>query len=119
MKPKCNINIGNTILSQVHKFKYLRTIITSDGKSDIEIKVRMAQSKHIFMKLKSILTNKRLALHTCIGERVMQCYVLPVLMYGCEAWTINKGMEKRIDALDMHVALQESIKDSMDCQKVK
>ena len=32
---------------------------------------------------------------------MIQCYILQVLMYGCEAWTINKDMEKRIDTLEM------------------
>jgi len=46
--PKCNIKIGSTTLNQVDKFKYLRTMITSVGKSDTEIKSRIAQSKQTF-----------------------------------------------------------------------
>ena len=97
--PKCSISISNTTLNQVNKFKYLGTIITPDGRCDTEIKSRITQSKQTFTKMKSILTNKKLAFQ--VRERVIQCYILPVLMYGCEAWTINKDMEKRIDALEM------------------
>ena len=97
--PRLIIKIGGTTLNQVDKFKYLGTMISEDGRSDKEIRIRITQAKQSFIKLKTILTNKKLSFKT--RERVLQCYVYPILMYGCEAWTITRTIEKRIDAAEM------------------
>ncbi|GFN93757.1 hypothetical protein PoB_002026300 [Plakobranchus ocellatus] len=51
--------------------------------------------------MKTILTNKHISIET--RKRALQCYIEPVLMYGCEAWTISKGRgrqrEKIMDGL--------------------
>ena len=46
--PACNIVMNGTVLKQVHKFNYLGSLITSDGRCINEIKRRMAQAKNIF-----------------------------------------------------------------------
>lgn len=71
----------------------------SDGRSDSEIKSRIAQAKSTFQKMKSILTNKHLSIDT--RKRVLQCYIEPILMYGCEAWTLNNQMKKKVEATEM------------------
>ncbi|GFN96055.1 ranbp2-like and grip domain-containing protein 3 [Plakobranchus ocellatus] len=69
---------------ELEKFKYLGTIISNDGKTNREISARTAQAKINFQKMKTILTNKHISIET--RKRALQCYIEPVLMYGCEAW---------------------------------
>ena len=95
--PLSSIKINGTTLEQVHQFKYLGTIITSDGRCQTEVKGRIA--KTTFQKMKHIMTNKSLSFET--RKRVLKCYVEPVLLYGCEARTLNKQLEKSIEATEM------------------
>ncbi|GFN91009.1 endonuclease-reverse transcriptase [Plakobranchus ocellatus] len=78
---KCNIFINEVKLKQTEKFKYLGTIISNDGKTNREISARIAQAKINFQKMKTILTN--ISIET--RKRALQCFLEPVLMYGCEA----------------------------------
>ena len=49
--------------------------------------------------MNSILTNKSMSVVT--RQRVLQCYVAPILMYRCETWTITKPIQKKIEAVEM------------------
>ena len=97
--PACNIVMNGTVLKQVHKFNYLGSLITSDGRCINEIKRRMAQAKASFQNMKSILTNTRLSLR--VRKRVLQCYIEPILLYGCEAWSMTKQTSTSIEAMEM------------------
>ena len=97
--PTCNIVMNGTVLKQVHKFNHLGSLITSDGRCINEIKRRMAQAKTSFQNMKSILTNKRLSLG--VRNRVMQCYIEPILLYGCESWSMTKQTLSSIEAMGM------------------
>ena len=97
--PTCNIIMNGTVLKQVHKFNYLGSLITSDGRCINEIKRRMAQAKASFQNMKSILTNKRLSLE--VRKRVLQCYIEPILLYGRESWSTTKQTSTSIEAMEM------------------
>ncbi|GFO02680.1 RNA-directed DNA polymerase from mobile element jockey [Plakobranchus ocellatus] len=67
-----------------------------------EISARTAQAKINFQKMKmmkTILTNKHISIET--RKRALQCYIEPVLMYGCEAWTISKQIQNKLQATEM------------------
>ena len=49
--------------------------------------------------MRGVLCNPKITMAT--RTRVLQCYVLPILKYACESWTISKEMEKRINASEM------------------
>ncbi|GFO13215.1 RNA-directed DNA polymerase from mobile element jockey [Plakobranchus ocellatus] len=49
--------------------------------------------------MKTILTNKHISIETRI--RALQYYIEPVLMYGCEAWTISKQIQNKLEATEM------------------
>ncbi|GFO38331.1 LOW QUALITY PROTEIN: RNA-directed DNA polymerase from mobile element jockey [Plakobranchus ocellatus] len=97
--PKCDIFINEVKLKQIEKFKYLGTIISNDGKINREISVRTAQAKINFQKMKTTLTNKHISIET--RKRAFQCYIEPVLMYGCEAWTISNQIQNKPEATEM------------------
>ncbi|GFO48668.1 poly [ADP-ribose] polymerase [Plakobranchus ocellatus] len=97
--PKCDIFINEVKLKQTEKFKYLGTIISNDGKTNREISARTAQATINFQKMKTILTNKHISIET--RKRALQCYIEPVLMYGCEAWTISNQIQNKLEATEM------------------
>ena len=96
--PNCRIKVNNKELQQVHKFKYLGTWITSDGKSETEIKC-IAQAKSAFQQMKNIFCNRNIAEE--LKMKLLQCYIEPVLLYACETWTMNQRMIDRIEAVEM------------------
>jgi len=97
--PNCNILVNGEKLEQVNSFKYLGTRISWNAKDDQEIKIRTAQAKATFEKLKNVLTNKNMSFVT--RYRVLKCYVYSVFTYNCEAWTISATMAKKINAFEM------------------
>ncbi|GFO48432.1 RNA-directed DNA polymerase from mobile element jockey [Plakobranchus ocellatus] len=49
--------------------------------------------------MKTILTNKHISIET--RKRALMCCIEPVLMYGCEAWTISKQIQNKLEATEM------------------
>ena len=97
--PACNITIGNQIIKQVNRFEYLGTTITSDGRCDTEIKKRIAIAKNAFSKMDKLFKDRKLSMK--IKTRLLRCYILPILIYGSEGWTISATMNKRLEASEM------------------
>ena len=98
-KPICEIKINNQQIKQVESVKYLGTIITSDGKCESEINRRIAIAKETFNKMSKMFKNHKIALNT--KQRLLQCYIYPVLLYGSECWTISSNMQKKLEATEM------------------
>ena len=97
--PLINININGIKLKQRDHFKYLGALVSSDGRNNTEISARIAQVKMMFQKMKTVLTNSHISIQT--RKRTLECYIEPILMYGCEAWTISKQAEKKLEAVEM------------------
>ena len=87
----CNIYVKGTKLRQRETFRYLGTFITQDGRNGVEISSLIAQANN-FPKAKTVPYQQQ---HNVQDEtETLQCYIQPILMYGCEAWTINKQTQK-------------------------
>ena len=97
--PKCEIKIKENTIKQANSFKYLGTQITSDGRNHQEIKSRIAQAKVSFQQLKSIMTNIKMSI--VVRKRILEAYIEPVLLYGCEAWTIDERMKRSLETTEM------------------
>ena len=71
--------------------------ITADGDCSHEIKRHLFLGRKVMTNLDSILKSRDITLSTkvCLGKAM----VFPVVMYGCESWTIKKAEHRRIDAL--------------------
>ena len=78
---QCKILIGDILIKQVQKLNSLGSMITADGKCDLEIRRRIGMAKGAFQKLGS--------------------YVFSILTYGSECRTMSQGMEKRIETVEM------------------
>ena len=86
--PLINITINGIKLNQRDHFKYLGALVSSDGRNNTEISAKIAQAKMMFQKMKTVLTNSHISIQT--RKRTLECYIEPILMYGCEAWTISR-----------------------------
>ena len=73
----------------VTDFIFLGSKITADGDCSREIKRRLLLGKKVMNNLKSIFKNRDITLLTKV--RLVKALVFPVVMYGCESWTIRKA----------------------------
>ena len=73
--------------------------ITADGDCSHEIKRRLLLGKKAMTKLDSILKSRDITLLTKV--RLVKAMVFPVVMYGCESWTLKKAEHRRIDAFEL------------------
>ena len=73
--------------------------ITADGDCSHEIKRRLLLGRKVMTDLESILKSRDITLPTKVG--LVKAVVFPVVMYGCESWTIKKAECGRIDAFEL------------------
>src|SRR5206468_7618618 len=76
-----NITVDGLRIEQVKSFKYLGSVITEDGRSHSDVKVRIAMAKDAFNKRKELLTK---VLSMTLKKRMVKVLVWPVVLYGCE-----------------------------------
>ena len=73
--------------------------ITADGDWSHEIKRRLFLGRKVMTNLESVLKNRDITLPTKV--HLVKAMVFPVVMYGCESWTIKKAVHQRIDAFQL------------------
>ena len=73
--------------------------ITGDGDCSHEIKRRLLLGRKVMTNLDSILKSRDITLST--KDHLVKAVVFPVVMYGCENWTIKKAERRRIDAFEL------------------
>ena len=73
--------------------------ITADGDCSHAIKRRLLLGRKVMTKLDSILKSRDITLPTNV--RLVKAMVFPVVMYGCESWTVKKAECRRIDAFEL------------------
>ena len=73
--------------------------ITADGDCSQEIKRRLLLGRKVMTNLDSILKSRDITLPTKV--RLGKAMVFPVVMYGCESWTVKKAERQRIDAFEL------------------
>ena len=80
-------------------FIFLGSKITADGDCSYEIKRRLLLGRKVMTNRDSILKSRDITLPTKV--RLVKTMVFPVVMYGCESWTIKKADCRRIDAFEL------------------
>ena len=78
---------------------FLGSKITADGDCSHEIKRRLLLGRKAMANLDSILKSRDITLPTKV--HLVKAMVFPVVMYGCESWTIKKAEYQRIDAFEL------------------
>ena len=85
----CNIDI----------YMYVRSKITADGDCSHEIKRCLLLGRKVMTNLDSIFKSRDITLPTKV--RLVKAIVFPVVMYGCESWTVKKAECWRIDTFEL------------------
>ena len=86
-------------METVTDFIFLGSTITADGDCSHEIKRRLLLGRKAMINLDSILESRDITLPTKF--HLVKAVVFPVVMYGCESWTIKKADYQIIDAFEL------------------
>ena len=97
--PITSWQIDGEIVETVADFIFLGSKITADGDCSNEIKRCLLLGRKVMTNLDSILKSRDITLPTKVC--LVKAMVFPVVMYGCESWTIKKAEHQRIDALEL------------------
>ena len=90
---------GYGTVETVADFIFLGSKITVDGDCSHETKKHLLLGGKVMTNLGSILKSRDIALSTKV--HLVKAMVFPVVMYGCESWTIKKAKDERIDAFEL------------------
>ena len=97
--PVTSWQIDTEIMETVKDFIFLGSKMTADGDCSHEIKRRLLLGRKIMTNLDSILKSRDITLLTKV--HLVKAMVFPVVLYGCESWTIKKAKHQRIDAFEL------------------
>ena len=89
--------------------------ITADGDCSHEIKRHLFLGRKVMTNLDNILKSKDITLSTNV--RLVKAMAFPVVIYGCEGWTIKKAECRRIDAFELWCSRR--LLTPLDCQEIK
>ena len=89
--------------------------VTADGDCSHEIKRRLLLGRKVTTNLDSILKSRDITLPTKV--RLVKVMVFPVVMYGCESWTVKKAERQRIDAFEL--LLEKPLESPLDCKEIQ
>ena len=84
---------------KVTDFSFLGSKITADGDCSHEIKRHLLLGGKAMTNLEGILKSRDITLPKKV--RLVKAMVFPVVMYGCESWTVKKAEHRRIDAFEL------------------
>ena len=97
--PIISWQIDGVTVETVTNLICLGSKITADGDCSHEVKRRLLLGRKAMINLDSILKSRYITLPTKV--RLVKAMVFPVVMYGCESWTIKKAEHQRIDTLEL------------------
>ena len=102
-------------MERVRDLIFLGYTITEDGDCSHEIKRCLLLRKKAMTNLDSILISRNTTVPTQF--RLIKAMVLPVVMYGCESWTIKETEYQRIDAFKL--LLEKPLESHLDCKDIQ
>ena len=89
--------------------------ITADGDYSHEIKRHLLLGRKVMTNLDNIFKSRDITLPTNV--RLVKAMVFPVVMYGCERWTVKKAERRRIDAFELWC--WRTLESPLDCKKIQ
>ena len=99
--PIASWQIDGETVETVSDFIFLGSKITADGDCSHEIKRRLVLGRKAMTNLDSILKSLCFFITLPTKVRLIKVMIFPVVMYGCESWTIKKAERRRIDAFEL------------------
>ena len=97
--PITSWEIDGETVEAMSDFIFLGSKITADGDCNHEIKRRLLLGRKVMTNLGSILKNKDITLPTKV--HLVKAMVFPLVMYGCESWTVKKAKSRKVDAFEL------------------
>ena len=97
--PITSWEIDGETVETVSDFIFLGSKITADGDCSHEIKRHMPLGRKAVSRLDSIFKSRNITLPTKVC--LVKAMVFPVVLYGCESWTVKKAKRRRIDAFEL------------------
>ena len=104
---------GNSVNSV--RLYFFGSKITADGDCSHEIKRCLLFGRKVMTNLDSILKSRDIILPTKV--RLVKAVVFPVVMHGCESWTIRKAECQRIDAFELWC--WRRLQSPLDCKEIR
>ena len=89
--------------------------ITADGDCNHEIKRHLLLGEKAISNQDSILKSRHITLPTKV--HLVKAMIFPVVVYGCESWTIKKAEHQRTDALELW--LEKTLESPLDCKEIQ
>ena len=101
--PITSWQIDGETMETVTDFIFLGSKITTDGDCSHEIKRCLLLGRKVMTNLEKIMTSILKSRDITLPKKVrlVKAMVLPMVMYGCESWTIKKAEQRRIDAFEL------------------
>ena len=97
--PTTSCQIDGKTMETVTNFIFLESIITADGDCSHEIKRRLLIGRKVMTNIDSILKSRDITLLTKV--HLVKAMIFPIVIYGCESWTIKKDKHRRTDAFEL------------------
>ena len=97
--PITSWQIDGETVETVADFNFLGSKITADGDCSHEIKRCLPLGRKVMTKIDRILKSRDITLPTKV--HLVKAVVFPVVMYGCESWTLKKAEHQRIDTFEL------------------
>ena len=104
--------VGET-MKIVTDFIFLGSKITADGDYSCEIKRRLFLERKVMTNLDSIFKSRDITVPAKVC--MVKAVVFPVVMYGCESWTVKKAEHQRI----WTVVLEKTLESPLDCKEIQ
>ena len=113
--PITSLQIDGETIETVTDFIFLGSKITADGDYSHEIKRCLLLARKAMTNLDSILKSRDITLPTKV--HIVKAMVFPVVMYGCENWTIKEAKHQRIDAFELWC--WRRLLSPLDCKEIQ
>ena len=97
--PMTSWEIDGESVETVADFIFLGSKITADGDCSHKMKRRLLLGRKVMTNLDSIFKSRDITLPTKV--RLVKAMVFPVVVYGCESWTVKKAERRRTDAFEL------------------
>ena len=95
------MRIDNSTLERVEEFKYLRTTLTNRNSTEEESKSRLRSGNACYNSLQNLLSSSLLSKNLQI--KIYRTIILPVVLYGCETWSLTLREEKKLRVFEKMV----------------
>ena len=113
--PITSWEIDGETVETVPDFIWGGSKITADGDCSHEIKRRLFLGRKVMINLDSIFKSRDITLPTKV--RLVKAMVFPVVMHGCESWTVKKAECRRIDAFELWC--WRRLESPLDCKEIQ